>query len=193
MLIWSCCCWIVAASRPAWASSWCSLAVWLRASMSPVVQCQPSTNGLVTRWATLANGAVTWVTPFCTEPTTPVDPSLYDIVRSVSEAATSRPTTARLRMTRFLLRSILQGGSVRRFYLTGSEAPAYGHKPPVPGTGPAGARHLASSTWDQSGHGYSGHEPTTRTRHPRRRRRHLRSEEHTSELQSHVNLVCRLL
>src|SRR5690349_16382835 len=139
--------------------------------MRPVVQCQPSTNGLVTRWATLANGAVTSVTPFCTEPTTPVDPSRYDIVRSVSEAATSRPTTARLRMTRFLLSSILQGGSVGRFYLTGSEAPAYAHvqrmtRPPAP------AVHRSRlPTLDQCRDGYSCHEPPTRTRHPRHRRR----------------------
>src|SRR2546430_4742476 len=32
-----------------------------------------------------------------------------------------------------------------------------------------------------------------RTRFPRRRKFHLRSEEHTSELQSQSNLVCRLL
>src|SRR6185437_10128580 len=125
---WSCL--IIEASRPAFASSCASFAVWSRAWTRLVVQCQASTNGLVTRWATLANGAVTCAAPFCTEPTTPVDPSLYDIVRSVSEAATSRPTTARLRMTRFLLSSILQGGSVGRFYLTGSEAPAYGHNGP---------------------------------------------------------------
>src|SRR6266480_7819939 len=41
-----------------------------------------------------------------------------------------------------------------------------------------------------------GHRPFVRSRlrqEPARRRHPRRSEEHTSELQSHVNLVCRLL
>src|SRR5438477_8026777 len=38
-----------------------------------------------------------------------------------------------------------------------------------------------------------GIERRAQAKRPRRRVRHVRSEEHTSELQSHVNLVCRLL
>src|SRR5690242_21470266 len=43
--------------------------------------------------------------------------------------------------------------------------------------------------------GYSGRRFAEGDRRPRARAHalHLRSEEHTSELQSHVNLVCRLL
>src|SRR5690349_11287715 len=46
--------------------------------------------------------ALRWISP-----TKPVDPCRNDRVSSVSEAASSRPTTARLRMIRFLLSSML--------------------------------------------------------------------------------------
>src|SRR5438132_8826628 len=41
--------------------------------------------------------------------------------------------------------------------------------------------------------GGRGRAVTSLWRHPLRRRQHDRSEEHTSELQSHSDLVCRLL
>src|SRR5690242_21306568 len=41
--------------------------------------------------------------------------------------------------------------------------------------------------------GVRGQGPAHRLRHEALTRRRCRSEEHTSELQSHVNLVCRLL
>ncbi len=72
---WAASCSLRDVTRPSFVLRVWSSAVWLRAWMSPVVQCQPSTNGRVTRWATDANGAVSSTTPRCMEPTTPVDPS----------------------------------------------------------------------------------------------------------------------
>src|SRR5438477_8896693 len=50
--------------------------------------------------------------------------------------------------------------------------------------------HLSMRNWTTRRPGYSSGRVPIRLRLPRRS---LRSEEHTSELQSHVNLVCRLL
>src|SRR5260370_5364912 len=47
----------------------------------------------------------------------------------------------------------------------------------------------AQRPWQHSHDGYYGEQPCFR----RRRRKQGRSEEHTSGLQSHLNLVCRLL
>src|SRR5690242_21864685 len=61
------------------------------------------------------------------------------------------------------------------------------------------ARHSARPHGHAPGHGGRGAAPGLAARRLRGRpdaggrRRSVRSEEHTSELQSHVNLVCRLL
>src|SRR5690242_21405397 len=58
----------------------------------------------------------------------------------------------------------------------------------------SGVDHLAPvvGALEQLGDG-EGHRATAVARHVVEQRDLLRSEEHTSELQSHVNLVCRLL
>src|SRR5207237_9655346 len=66
----------------------------------------------------------------------------------------------------------------------------------LPILGVAGREELVARPPDQVGEGHraDGHDLVLGVIYPTRTARaHWRSEEHTSELQSHLNLVCRLL
>src|SRR5205807_6018968 len=85
----------------------------------PLVQCQASTNGCVIRVTTDETGAVVASAPRWMAPIAPWDPSRNESVRSVSEAASSRPITARRRRCRFLPISTRRRRSERAVYASG--------------------------------------------------------------------------